>query len=1197
ISKIKFDGNNHLWILNQSGALEAYAEKGDQFKLLTTYREQAAINNFFIINKQVFFTTANDSIYTAGNETSPVKALLKLNHSISDIVLYKNHYLLSSSQKGYSVYDINFAPSSFLQQEARQMQDVKITSWALGSEDILWFGTDGNGLIKVFPKTKSFGTISVAESNGLTYNKSVRAFCETDGNLWIGTKGGGIISIKNFWSNPGDDRDREYFSAPSVLDNNAVYALKKGSDGLIYIGTDGKGLDVYDLKERRFYKWAAIEGAKNAETFGSVYSILQDDDHSLWLGTSGYGLIHLKIGRSNTGKLSLDKLEHFVFNNSNTGPANDIIYSLANADKDHLWIGCRYAGLSVLDKRTRTFKTFKASTYGGSLSNNDVLSVFKDSKNRMWIGTSYGLNWINIADAVSNAPLFHKLTTNEGLPNNTIHAIEEDSTGCVWISTNKGLAKVDPSDMRVSYFQQMDGLQSNEFSDGSVWKDASGNIFFGGTYGFNHFLPKNIRKSGWQPNLLVSDILIGGKSIAENSFNVLHPGSNDPLAFSISRKDNFFEMDVKALSFLNGEKCEYAYFLEGYDKAWHHEGTNGKIVYSNILPGNYTLKIKWSNGEAVWTNEVNLLKLEVKQYFWLTDYAILVYAFLLAAAIYFLYRYRKNKLEIKHQLELEHLLRTKEEEIHQNRLGFFTNIAHELQTPLTLIMGSTERFLDKKLFKEEQKDKPYFLSLIYQQASRLTYLVQQLLEFRKVEAGFYENQFSYMNITGLLQNLVTPFISLSLQQRMQYEIHIDPGMIGCVDKDKLEKIVFNLLSNAFKHSGKKEQVVFCARIGDDLKQLEITVANSGINISTDRLEKIFNNFYTGSQNNTSDKFGTGIGLAFARQLVNNLNGEISAFNENDRVVFKVRVPLPEQEGDKEIDLAVSGNPSYLYQSITANPNPLSVISTAENNKNAFVENLQEDKCTILIVEDDPGIRFLLNDILKEEYLVYEAGNGIEALETIERILPDLVICDVMMPKMDGLELCQKMKDTPATCQVPFILLSAKGSEEQHMEGYESGADAYIAKPFHTAHLKLRIRKLIAYRKKLHELFKQNSTPDLFSETEIPDEDRQFLTRIVAVITEKLAESELTAELLEKEFCISKMQLYRKLKSLTGMTPGEFIRQLRLKEAARLLTTTNLTVSEIFFRTGFNNQSYFFREFKKKYHLAPNEYREQQSIAG
>jgi signal transduction histidine kinase/ligand-binding sensor domain-containing protein/DNA-binding response OmpR family regulator len=1200
ISKLVFDQSNRLWLLNNTGDLEMYSTKGRQFRRLKTYGEKAGIVNFFHINKRIFFSTTDDQLFEIDAKALSQKLVIQMDHAITSMIYYKDHYLLAWDSKGYRVYDRDFKPSPFLNAEAWKMRDIKVTSWALGSEQILWYGTDGNGIIKIYPKTKFFGTVTTSD-NGMPYNKSVRAFCEENGNLWVGTKGSGIIKIPKFKSSSEPSANRQNFSSPKELDNNSVFVLKKGLDNLIYIGTDGRGIGVYDLKDKTFRKWENIKGYNRYPEFRSVYAILQDRDNSLWLGTSGYGLIHLKITRDVKGNLSLDFLERYTFNNKNSGPANDIIYALAEGDANHLWVACRYGGLSLLNKKERKFKTFKAFTYEGSLSNNDVLSLYKDQKNRIWIGTSYGLNWINQKDAGWAKPIFKKLTTANGLPNNTIHAIEEDKAGNIWVSTNKGLAKVQlamsSAGIEISRYQQIDGLQSNEFSDGAVWKDSSGYLFFGGTYGFNYFLPQNILENALRPNLLVSGIQLGGDQSNENSLIVLKPDLNSALSYSLNRKENYFELQLKAISFLNSEKCEYAYFLEGNDQVWHYSGTSGKIAYSNIPAGNYVLKVKWSNGEGVWTEGVGVFNLEVKQYFWLTAPAFLLYIIVLLGGGYLIYSYRKNKSAIKQQLEMEHLLRQKEEELHQEQLGFYTNITHELQTPLTLIMGSTERFIEKYQPAGKPQEKPYFLSLIHQQASRLTYLVQQLLEFRKAEAGYLKNERSSLNVSELLVKLSDLFTPLSEQNNMVYNRYISEDMVAWIDKDKLEKIMFNLLSNAFKHSGKNEHVKLRVHENKLTNMLEITVANSGCPIPADQLSKLFDKFYM-SNAIGHEHFSTGIGLAFTKQLVVLLSGTIEVSSENNWITFSVKIPLPLVGNDLSTDaghLLTSNPSSFLYKSMTSNHETL-VKSTIENNKQAIIDDLQLNKRkSILIVEDEAEIRYLLKDILKDQYTIYEAEGGIQAIELMLKIIPDLIISDAMMPGMNGLELCSRVKNAPATCHIPFIILSARGNIEHRTEGYEVGADAYIAKPFHTAHLQVRIRKLLEYRMQLKDFFKNDIAADSIVESDLVDSDKHFLSKLLAVIEANLDEPELNAATLENELAMSKMQLYRKLKTMTNLTPGEFIKHIRLKQAAHLLSSTNLTVSEIFYRTGFNNQSYFFREFKKRYQCAPNEYRAQQHV--
>ncbi|UAY53611.1 hybrid sensor histidine kinase/response regulator transcription factor [Ferruginibacter albus] len=1186
IIKFAFNARNELYILYNDGVLGVYTGKDGKFTQTSSFPNTYSITNFFIANNTTFFNTASNELYVVKNNT-PQLLNNSPAHAIASIIFYHDHYLLSSATKGLTILDANFQSSDFLQNELPALQNIHITAWACSSEDILWIGTDGSGLLKIYPSTKLFGTVTISDDK-LVYNKAVRSFCKQDNNLWVATKGSGIIALQNFRNNNSSTYTKTNFIAPASIDNNAVYALKNAADGYIYIGTDAKGIGLYDKTLNRFYKWNQVEGFDKVPEFGSVYSILPDDDGSLWIGTSGYGLIHLSIKRNNNKTPSIVYCKQYVFTNSDSGPANDIIYSLAPYNKTMLWVGCRYGGLNLLDKTTMKFKTFKAFSYDGSLSNNDVLSLFTDKQNRTWIGTSYGLNWIDNAKALTDKPVFNKLTVDNGLPNNTIHGVEQDDEGNIWISTNSGLAKLNHQNLQVLYYKQIDGLQSNEFCDGAAWKD-SGYLFFGGVNGFNHFKPFDIKETAGMPNLLIYDISVGEKK-PTNNFYALSPDANNLLQFNIGRSNNYFECNIKAISFLNAEKCEYAYKLQGHDKNWHYIGTNSKIIYDNISPGNYTLLIKWTNGEGNWTKETAFFTLEVKQYWWLSWYAYTLYAIAFAIGLYYFYRYRKNRLEIKHQLELEHISRVNEQEMHQNRMGLFTNIAHELQTPLTLIMGSAERLLQKNSKEMEIKSKPYFLSSIHQQASRLTYLVHQLLEFRKLESGFVGNQYSYLNISILLTTLAEPFITLSGQNKKRYSINIQADMMGWVDKDKLEIIVFNLLSNAFKHSATNEEINFSA--AQNLTGgLEITVSNTGVSLSEETLNRLFNQFYTtGSANGT---FGTGIGLAFTKQLVEMMEGHIEVDNHDNCIHFKIMLP-PGKEQQLPGTLA-NTKPSYLYAAVTNYASQLPEIISKEGNKQAAVEQmLDNDKPRILIAEDENEIRFLLKDILKNDYLVFEAEDGQKALQMLDTVNPDLIICDVLMPHMGGLEFCNTIKNSPRYCHLPVIMLSALDSDNHHLHGYEAGADAYIGKPFHTDYLIQRIKKLLEYRRKLVAFFKTNKEEENnLSELELTHTDKEFLKQVVKAIEDNIADEEFGATELEKICCYSKMQLYRKVKALTDMTPGEFIKHIRLKRAAQLLQTTNLTVAEIFYQTGFNNQSYFFREFKKYYNCAPNEYRNQQ----
>ncbi|WP_316816442.1 two-component regulator propeller domain-containing protein [Pedobacter nyackensis] len=1175
-----------IWFLKDNGTLLACRVTAEGVRPYRVIKANTAINNFFPVNDFLLFTDANNTLWTIDTGFK-----LKKQNSISavkSVVYYQSHYIVAWEGQGIGVFDVNFQPSAFMQQEVKQLTNIRVTVLEPARDDVLWIGTDGNGLIKIYPKMNHFGLIN--RNNFADLNKPVRAFTEADGNLWVGTKGKGIVIIKDFMNNFSVQNVKEGLNTGNGLANNSVYVLKRGKEPYIYIGTDGQGIGIYDLRAKRIISWQEVVGTATLPFFGSVYAILEDKENSLWLGTSGHGLIHIKLEKNAAGILKVGYFRQYLSGKQN-GPANDIIYALSNGDDDRLWIACRYGGLSVLDKKTGRFKTFKAFSSPNSLSNNDVLSLHKDKSKRLWIGTSYGLNMLSQEESLKENPLFKKFRMTDGLPNNTIHAIEEANSGNIWVSTNKGLARLNPVDGAIASFRESDGLQSNEFSDGAVWKSASGALYFGGIYGFNYFMPERITENKVQPNLLVSGIQLGGKNLDENRLQVLRTVQGAVPEYTVPRKSNFFQLSLKPMSFLNEAKNEFAYKLEGLDKNWNYSGGVGNIVYNNVPPGNYTMRVRWSNGEGVWTSGVAVFKLHVEQYFWLTYPALFAYFVILVASGYAFHLYRKNKLQMKYQLQMEHLLRQKDEEEHQQRLNFFTNIAHEIQTPLTMIMGSVEHFLrSKKSELLKNKEHNYLISIVHKHTARLTYLVQQLLEFRKAEAGYLKRNDDYVDISKMLDSLSELFVPASQKNSQKYIRTIDSGVAGFIDKDKFEKILFNLLSNAFKHSGRQETVVFKSEYNRAEQVLEVSVSNSGCTLKQEHLEQIFNKFYVSNEQQT-EKFSTGIGLAFTKELVTLMDAEIKVSLKEDWIDFRVFVKLSTAEG-KEAKVITSA-PSSLYLSLVQEYERPEMASAEEENKSSLIDDLQAEKASILLVEDEPELRYLIRNVLKDQYVVYEAGTGVEALAFLHKTIPSLIISDVMMPDMNGLELCRTVKQTPAMAQTPFVILSARGSEDNKAEGYELGADAYIPKPFQINYLLIRIRKLLDDQARMESLIKDQNITNQFMDADIAETDKKFLEELLKVIEHNLNEPELNAATLEDALAISKMQLYRRLKSLAGMTPAEFIKRIRLKHAADMLIASQYTVSEIFYRTGFNNKSYFFREFKKIYHCAPNEYRQKQ----
>ncbi len=1188
IVKLLFQ-NQLLWCLDQQGILAAY--QVSPTKLIKVKEiTGAGVANFFLANKQLIYSTSDNLHFKINAQYRP-EAIAISHKKIRSIAFYEKNYVVAWENQGIEIYGPNFTKGNILQAEVKRLENIKITSLKISQEKVLWLGTDGNGLIQIYPKENYFGLVT--KINGTTINKPVRAFSEVGDNLWVGTKGNGILVFNDFWR--GNQTISKKIDVSTGLENNAVFAIKRGIDQLMYLGTDGEGIDVYDLQSNRTINWKDIKGTAKLPYFKSVYTIIQEQDSSVWIGTSGYGLIHLKLTRTTDRAITVKSFKQYLSAAlEQYGPANDIIYALAKGKDNRLWIACRYGGLSVFDPKTELFKTFKAFGYEGSLSHSDVLSLFYDAKDRLWIGTSYGLNCLSLKESVKNRPSFLKITTDNGLPNNTIHGIQEDGAGNIWLSTNKGLAKLSPGTNAIANYQESDGLQSNEFSDGAVFKANNENLLFGGIYGFNFFVPKNITENTKQPNLLISDLQLGGKEFFNNQYFIFKAKQDTIPTYELERKNNFFQFTVNALNFYNASKSEFAYKLKGLDRTWRYTGGDGKISYYNIPPGSYELVVHWSNGEGVWTKDVSALKINVKQYFWLTYPAYAVYLLLVLASGYGFHRYRKNKLEMKFQLEREALFRQKDEDVHRQRINFFTNIAHEIQTPLTLILGSVEHFMQKHEVRDLKMNENYFLSLVHQHTARLTYLVQQLLEFRKAEAGYLQRNDNYLDISKLLNQLTMLFIPAAEKNNQNFKRNIQDGIVGFIDKDKYEKILFNLLSNAFKYTALNEQIVFTVNYDQETKTLQTIVANSGCKLKEEDLKSLFKEFHVGHESQFG-KFSTGIGLAFTRELINILAGNIEVSLKDQWIYFEFKLKLRTTMQDQKEEV-ITSTPSYLFESILKPYQDEVAESIEDRNKTTLIEELKEKATySVLIVEDDVALRFLLKNILRDHYNVYEADHGDAAITFLQHQTPDIIISDIMMPDMDGLTLCKLVKTAPATSHIPFIMLSARGSEAQKTEGYEIGADAYIPKPFHINYLLVRVRKLLDYRNRMNTLIRDGNINNHFVDVDLEHSDKEFLNALVKAVEENLGEPDLDSATLENLLCISKMQLYRKLKALAGMTPSEFIKRIRLKHAAVLLQNSKLTVAEIFYRTGFNNKSYFFREFKKIYHLAPNDYRMKQHV--
>lgn len=1183
IIKTEFSTNGQLLLLTDSNELFA----------VTIENKSKTITNVTFISKEIqnFNVLPDGGIISIKTSEEIVLINLQKNQEqklsykgVKSIVGVYKDGILFSGRNGFFLSD--FQGKELQANWLRFLKNQKITSFVSGTEDIMWAGTDGDGLFKIFPDKKAFNLVDenkIPELDG----GIVRSFLEPETNeLWIGTKGKGIFRITGERSLKGEPLKYQKFDENSGLSSNAIYALCKGADELIFIGCDGKGISVFDKVNNKIITWDQIEGSADCDYFKSVYTIHADESGFLWLGTNGYGMVRCKITR-NGAKLKISDFKIYkAGKGEGKGLSSNIIFSILPKDSLHLWIGTRLGGLNLFDKRSEDFTVYKNNPADKStLSNNDILCLAKEEKTgKLWIGTSFGLNVLEKLPDVGPAK-FKSFTVKDGLPNNTIHGIVPYGNKNLWISTNLGLSNYSSSSLKFTNYSVSDGLQNNEFADGAYYKSSnSETIFFGGIKGFNYFNPKQVKESNVMPDLFIDKVTGQNADFPYFQGLVISPNSKVTPSVTLKHSENFFDVHVGVLTYLNNEKCKYAYQLKGFDKEWKSIENRDVISFTNVPHGNYKLWMKWTNADGIWSQPICAIDITVTPVFWQTNMAIAVYGILLISFLLFVKSYYLKRQSLSQSI----VIRKKEEELHENRLVFFTNIAHEFLTPLTLIVGPVQKLAEVTGLDERSER---FVKLIERNAARLLILTQQLLEFRKMEHEEVEIQVKEFDLVGLLEQIAELFDDWALDKSINYNVNFPQRLVGWYDKDKIEKIIFNLMSNAFKytpHNGKINLEVYIE--AETTKKVAIKVTNTGKGIPKEKLDSLFDRFFLSDAGVAIDPevLRTGIGLAYIKKLVTLLGGEINVSSIPDvKTTLVVYIPCS-KESFKDSDVFTDKKPIIISSHLKSILTEIEETKPVNPEKVISLEQLEKQQPTILIVEDDKEIHIFLKQLLDENYTILTASNGLEALEIMETKIPDLIISDVMMPIMDGVELCKKVKSDLLTCNIPFIMLTAKESVLHRIEGLESGANSYIPKPFYPKHLQIRIQKLLEEKENIgrHFLQDQQFTSLTLNNT---TSQKDFIREVIEVIRKSIDDENLQSALIEKTLGISTSNLYRKTKDVFNLSPGELIRIIRLKYAAELLRKDEMTVSEVCYKSGFNNRSYFYREFKKVYSTTPKNY--------
>jgi signal transduction histidine kinase/ligand-binding sensor domain-containing protein/DNA-binding response OmpR family regulator len=1055
----------------------------------------------------------------------------------------------------------------------------------------IWLGMySGEGLNKVSPSQQQFEhyRYDPRQKIGLSGKMVKSILKDRSGNLWVGLFNGGLNLL------PSDASSFQYFNSSTTvpLNSNNVQALLQSSDNKIWIGTDGGGINVYDPLRREMKSYMNEPTIPQSLSKDEVWALAEDTAGMIWIGTANGG------GLNKLDPVS-GKVIRFKQNGTNNGlsPNFSDIRSLLFDPKGNLWIGTYGAGLNKMDSKTGQFQYFVNDPEDPqSLSNNIITSLIESKDGTIWVGTFGG--GLNRLDQQSGK--FKSWRVRDGLPSDLVKSILQDNSGQLWISTVNGLSAFDPSNETFRNFTEDDGLQSNEFNLGSAFKDYQGKLYFGGTNGFSSFFPERITPETIPKQPVITDLKILNTEILPgsqlNDHEILPQSISYTETLYLEYDENNLELQFSTLEYSGQNHIRYSYQLEGYDLDWVTADQNRRFAtYTNLSPGNYTFKVKAIYENNLSSSSSSELAIIVSPPWYLTIWAYLAYALIIVIATYQIKKFISWRLKLRNDLQFERIDKEKQAELNQLKIRFFTNISHELRTPLMLIHTPLEKLnLRRDLPDPVMKQ----LDSIHSNSKRLLGLINQLLDFRKQETGHLELQVEEVEIKPYLQQIITSFDALASEKNIQLEYNVSPDTPQKVwlDPAQFQKVIYNLIYNAFKFTGEKGEIKLILSPASFVPPGEkesklgilISVTDNGIGIEKKHLEHLFERFYQIKRKGQIYEEGTGIGLSISKNLVDYHHGKLEVDSENtDLTVFQVFLQLGNDHFDPKF---ISEETEYSFK-----PDQFQV------GINSF-EAIQRPKWTpevksdpelinrkLLIVEDNPELLALIAGDLGETFSVITASNGQEALNILTMEKPDLIVSDVMMPVVDGIELCRKVKQDMATSHIQFLLLTARGSHGNKLQGYESGADDYLVKPFELDLLKLKIRNLLSSRAQYHAQFAQTLSLEP-SKVHFASSDQKFLKTAMETVESNIDNTEFSVNDFVKELGYSRTLIFEKFRALSGLTPNDFIQTVRLKRASQLITDTDMKISEIGYSVGFSNPKYFSKCFLKQFGKSPSEFK-------
>jgi signal transduction histidine kinase/ligand-binding sensor domain-containing protein/CheY-like chemotaxis protein/AraC-like DNA-binding protein len=1083
---------------------------------------------------------------------------------------------IGGENSGLNYYDVKNNKITYFGVENNKNKNLptnSIQSVYVDNEGLIWVGTFNKGVFLIDNNAVKFdsyewGDFKQSDLEG----KDVRTFVEdSNKNIWIACDGIGLMKLdhKSNELKRVDDINR-------LLPTKILTSLTFDDSNNLWVGTGSNGVFRINLATKSTKNYTLKSGGFGDNKISHLY---KDKSGKIWAGTNGSGLFYFDGKKDGFSILSERDKPFFITNRA-------YVTQILEDSEGILWVSTLYGLYNVIknDDNTYNYRLYRLDVNPSGLNSNTIQCLYEDAKGNLWVGTVD--NGLNVKMRQSNE--FKSFHPSDGLASNTVRSVLMDKFGNIWISGNMGLSKLDTHTNTFINFDKLDGLTSNHFYNSSLIS-SSGKLFFGSNNGFNAFYPDSIQRSTTKPLIYLTDLKINNKSVEIG-------GSNSPLdkhislvsGMNLDYNQRSFAIDFVGIKYGQTSQFKYCYMLEGFDDDWNCVGGRLSATYTNLDPGDYVFVVKASNSDGTWSTTSEPLHITIKQIWWKTLWAIVLYIVLISAVVYVVFQMRLERARIKSQLVMERLAREREQELSASKTQFFTNISHEFRTPLSLIAMPLESLNAMDELPISAKER---IRSIQESSNKMLRLVNELMDFNKLENTKLKLQIQYGEIIKFVSNIADAFQDVSKKRNIYFGVHsMVDSLNGWFDHDKLDKILVNILSNAFKFTPNNGQIkitINCKEliIGENQVKsrcLELSIVDNGIGISKKELPYIFDKFYQAKSSPAISNSGTGIGLSLAKGLVELHHGTITVESKLDQeTTFVVVIPI-----DKQVytDENIFETPESTIKEVAA-------INKMETFSYDFEEEENNDRPQILIVEDNDELRKYLSLELKQQFHIIEAVNGEEGLEKALEMTPDLIISDIAMPGKNGIELCQDIKTNLKTSHIPFVLLTARTTVDDQIAGIETGADIYITKPFSIRFLLAQVNQIIESRQKLYSQFSKDAhlLPNNVAQNEM---DQEFLQKAIDYIIENIQNPQLGVNSIAEIFNLNRMQVYRKIKALTGKSVVNFIRTVRINQALKLMDTQKYPLAEIAFLTGFNSASYFATSFKEEYGKAPSEYMEQ-----